>query len=205
MFHVQPEDGHYQAPKHVVVPYVENTLYSINKYSCVRRVHTLYISDYVRCGFACVTANYSIQRLQCMLCCEVFPNSDFKPSKLLEQFNKQLGGTAAGNTSLPLPLKLKGQHLIIAVLYRLLQMLKFGDHFTSILSSFIYMRKKGASYNSWRNDKIVCTKNCKRFTKFRNTKISNKLSMSNYVIRSRIKDMGQKSLKQEVEDINIKL
>jgi len=23
----QPEDGHYQAPKHVVVPYVENTLY----------------------------------------------------------------------------------------------------------------------------------------------------------------------------------
>jgi len=42
--HAQPEDGHYQAPKHVVVPYVENTLYSTNKYSCVRRVHTLYIS-----------------------------------------------------------------------------------------------------------------------------------------------------------------
>ena len=32
-FHVQPEDGHYQAPKRVVVPYVENTLYSTNKYS----------------------------------------------------------------------------------------------------------------------------------------------------------------------------
>jgi len=29
-------------PKHVVVPYVENTLYSTNKYSCVRPVHTLY-------------------------------------------------------------------------------------------------------------------------------------------------------------------
>ena len=43
-FHVQPEDGHYQAPKHVVVTYVENTLYSTNKYSCVRRVHTVYIS-----------------------------------------------------------------------------------------------------------------------------------------------------------------
>jgi len=41
---VQPEDGHYQAPKHVVVPYVENTSYSTNKYSCVRPVHTLYIS-----------------------------------------------------------------------------------------------------------------------------------------------------------------
>jgi len=25
-----------------VVPYVENTLYSTNKYSCVRRVHTLH-------------------------------------------------------------------------------------------------------------------------------------------------------------------
>jgi len=43
VFHVQPEDGHYQVPKHVVVPYVENYLYSTNKYSCVRRVHTLYI------------------------------------------------------------------------------------------------------------------------------------------------------------------
>ena len=43
-FHVQPEYGQYQAPKHVVVTYVENTLYSTNKYSCVRRVHTLYIS-----------------------------------------------------------------------------------------------------------------------------------------------------------------
>jgi len=32
------------APKHVVVPYVENTLYSTNKYSCIRRIHTLYIS-----------------------------------------------------------------------------------------------------------------------------------------------------------------
>jgi hypothetical protein len=46
VFHVQPEDGHYQAPKHVAVPYVGNTLYSTHKYtcSCVRRVHTLYIS-----------------------------------------------------------------------------------------------------------------------------------------------------------------
>ena len=33
--------------KHVVVPYVENTLYSTNKYSCVRPVHTLYISDFI--------------------------------------------------------------------------------------------------------------------------------------------------------------
>jgi len=41
-FHVQPEDDHYQAPKHVVVPYVKNTLYSTN--NCVRRVHTLNIS-----------------------------------------------------------------------------------------------------------------------------------------------------------------
>jgi len=32
-------------PKHVVVPYVENTLYSTNKYRCVRPVHTLYISQ----------------------------------------------------------------------------------------------------------------------------------------------------------------
>jgi len=34
-------------PKHVVVPYVENTLYSTNKYSCVRPVHTLYISYFI--------------------------------------------------------------------------------------------------------------------------------------------------------------
>ena len=37
----------YQAPKHVAVPYVENTLYSTNKYSCVRPVHTLYISYFI--------------------------------------------------------------------------------------------------------------------------------------------------------------
>jgi hypothetical protein len=27
LFHVQTEDGHYQAPKHVAVPYVVNTRY----------------------------------------------------------------------------------------------------------------------------------------------------------------------------------
>ena len=37
----------YQAPKHVVVPYVENTLYSTSKYSCVRPVHTLYVSYFI--------------------------------------------------------------------------------------------------------------------------------------------------------------
>jgi len=45
VFHVQPEDGHYQMPKHV--PSVENTLYYTNKYSCVRTVHTLYISYFI--------------------------------------------------------------------------------------------------------------------------------------------------------------
>ena len=47
VFHVQPEAGHYQVPKYVVVPYVENTLYSTDKYSCVRQVHTLYISYFI--------------------------------------------------------------------------------------------------------------------------------------------------------------
>ena len=28
VFHVQPEDGHCQAPKHVAVPYVVNTIYT---------------------------------------------------------------------------------------------------------------------------------------------------------------------------------
>ena len=41
-FHVQPADGHYQVPKHVVEPYVENTLLSTNRYSCVRRLHTVH-------------------------------------------------------------------------------------------------------------------------------------------------------------------
>ena len=48
--HVQPEDDHYQTPKHVVVPYVENTLYSTH--SCVRRVRTLYISLTVIISYA---------------------------------------------------------------------------------------------------------------------------------------------------------
>jgi len=41
VFHLQPEDCRYQVPKHVVVSYVENTLYSTKKYNCVRRIHTL--------------------------------------------------------------------------------------------------------------------------------------------------------------------
>jgi len=45
VFHLQPEDGNYQAPKHVVVSYVENTLNSTNQY--VRPVHTLYISYFI--------------------------------------------------------------------------------------------------------------------------------------------------------------
>jgi len=32
--------------RNIVVPYVENTLYSTNKYSCVR-LHTLYISYFI--------------------------------------------------------------------------------------------------------------------------------------------------------------
>ena len=44
------EDGHYQGPKHVAVPYVENTLYSTNKYIYIRPVHTLYIG-YRQCMF----------------------------------------------------------------------------------------------------------------------------------------------------------
>jgi len=34
-------------PKQVVVAYVENNLYSTNKFSCVRWVHTLYISYFI--------------------------------------------------------------------------------------------------------------------------------------------------------------
>ena len=34
-FNVQPEDGHYQVPKHVIVPYVENILFSSKEYSCL--------------------------------------------------------------------------------------------------------------------------------------------------------------------------
>jgi len=41
------KDGHFQAPKHVVASYVENTLYSNNKCSSVRPVHNLYISYFI--------------------------------------------------------------------------------------------------------------------------------------------------------------
>jgi len=42
---VQPEDNHCQAPKHVVVPYVINTIYTFTiKQSRVRQVHTLHSS-----------------------------------------------------------------------------------------------------------------------------------------------------------------
>ena len=52
---MEPEDGHYQAPKYVAVPYVENTLYSTNKYSCVRQVNTLYIGYCLKRFELCVS------------------------------------------------------------------------------------------------------------------------------------------------------
>jgi len=44
---VQLEDGHCQASKHVVVPYVENALYFTNKYCFFRRENTLLICTLV--------------------------------------------------------------------------------------------------------------------------------------------------------------
>ena len=67
LFHVQPEDGHYQVPKHVVVPYyVENALYSANKYSCVRRVLTLYISYFIEHNGDDEPYDYTIFVISCV-------------------------------------------------------------------------------------------------------------------------------------------
>jgi len=49
---------HYQAPKHVAVPYIENTSYSTNKYSCVRPVHTLCIR-YIVYIYIILQCNYT--------------------------------------------------------------------------------------------------------------------------------------------------
>ena len=78
MFHVQPEDDHYQASKHVVVPDMENTLYSTNKYSCVRPVHTLYImlDQYTQCTL--VTLMFKLDRCWFL---ESFPKYTFLCSK----------------------------------------------------------------------------------------------------------------------------
>jgi len=47
VFNVQTEDSHFQATINVVVLYIENILYSTNKYSCVGPVHALYISYFI--------------------------------------------------------------------------------------------------------------------------------------------------------------
>ena len=51
---------HYQAPKHVVVPHVENNLYSTNKYSCFRRVHTDFTLVIVMCSLRCCLYSGSV-------------------------------------------------------------------------------------------------------------------------------------------------
>ena len=51
---------------HVVVPYMKNTLYSTNKYSCVRPVHTLYISYFIEHKGRNEPSNYSVRHI--MLC-----------------------------------------------------------------------------------------------------------------------------------------
>ena len=47
IFTIPPETPCIYHIQNVVVPYVENTLYSTNKYSCVRPVHTLYINYFI--------------------------------------------------------------------------------------------------------------------------------------------------------------
>ena len=54
VFYVQPEDGHYQAPKHVVVPYVENTVYSTNKYGV--------LDEYTHCTLVTVMDMFHFYR-----------------------------------------------------------------------------------------------------------------------------------------------
>jgi len=47
LFHVQPEDGHCQVPKHVVVPYVVNTRYTStpsNKVVLDKYIHSTLVS-----------------------------------------------------------------------------------------------------------------------------------------------------------------
>jgi len=61
VFYVQAEDGHYKSPKHVVVTYVENTIYSTNKYSFVKPVNTPYIvsDQYTNCTL-CQTSTHTV-------------------------------------------------------------------------------------------------------------------------------------------------
>ena len=58
----------------------------------------LWNDDYISYGFTCTTEKDGTQRPQCILCCKIFANSNLKPSKLLEHFNNQHGGTSARNT-----------------------------------------------------------------------------------------------------------
>jgi hypothetical protein len=47
VFHVQPEDDHCQVPKHVVVPYVVNTIYTplpLNKVVLDKYIHFTLVS-----------------------------------------------------------------------------------------------------------------------------------------------------------------
>ena len=48
--------------------------------------------SYVQFGFTCTETVEGLQKPQCMLCNIVFSNSNLKPSKLQEHFNKRHGG-----------------------------------------------------------------------------------------------------------------
>ena len=50
VFHIQPEDGHYQAPKHVVVLYAINYIYIYPPDSCVRQQIHSNLVYFLRCN-----------------------------------------------------------------------------------------------------------------------------------------------------------
>ena len=45
--------------------------------------------DYVRYSFTCMTEKDGTQRPQCILCCKVLANANFKPQRINEHFNNQ--------------------------------------------------------------------------------------------------------------------
>ena len=60
MFHIQPEDGLYQAPKHVVVLYVIN-----NIYMCIHQIVVLYVINNIyiyiyMCVCVCVCVHHIV-------------------------------------------------------------------------------------------------------------------------------------------------
>lgn len=156
--------------------------------------------DYVRYWFTCTTEADGTQRPQCVLCNSVFSNTDLRPSKLSDHFNRQHGGVAGHDLSGLKPVPTPSDKS------KTLKALGVASHEDALLQAsyqFAYLCAKEKNPHTIA-EKLVkpCALEIAQIVLGPDAqKKLQQVPLSDDVIHSRIDEMSQDILQQVLEDI----